>query len=260
MKTKPNVNDRKIPRSVSIRQSIDRIVRENGIDLGSIIEDAVLKSCGTDPEEMELQRLEKEISKLKSELASKISRAEYLKESVSRKKRLQTDLLLERECHGWYLRSLIQSGIFRVMRKESIDPSVVIQQLLADGNISKFDIENYGNGWRLTSNASRKAIRYLSHFLDKYGNISPTEEKVWVTPGQDDLLSKYSISVDFEKLSSEIISNRQIGDEPVEFYLQFNPRIVSERVKTEIKKKMEPEYMPARVEVSERGRLTEEMK
>ena len=260
MKTKPNVDDRKIPRSVSIRQSIDRIVRENGIDLGSIIEDAVLMSCGSDPEEIELSKLEKEISKLKSELAPKISRAGYLKESVSRKKRLQTDLKMERECHGWYLRSLVQSGIFKVIRRESVDPSNVVQQLIADGNISKSDVEHDGIGWRLTSSVSRKSIRYLSHFLDKNGNISPTEEKVWVAPGQDDLLSKYSISVSFEKLSYEIISNRQIGDEPVEFYLQFNPRIASERVKTEIKKKMEPEYMPARVEVSERGRLTEEMK
>jgi len=73
-----------------------------------------------------------------------------------------------------------------------------------------------------------------------------------VTPGKEDLLSKYSISVDFEKLSSAIMSGIPIGDEPVEFYTQFSPRIASERVKIEIKKKMEPEYIPANVEVAER--------
>ncbi len=251
MKTKPMTEDRKIPRSVSIRQSIDRIAKEQGIDLGSIVEDAVLMACGSDPEEIELQKLEKEISRMKSDLAPKISRAEYLKESVQRKKRLQTDLLVERECHGWYLRSLVQSGVFRVMCKESVDPSTVIKQLLADGNISKSDIESTGNGWRMSRTASRKAERYLSIFLDKEGNISPTRESAWVIPGQEDVLSKYSISLDFDKFSDEIISNGQIGDEPVEFYLHFNPRIVSDRVKAEVKKKMEPEYMPARVEVTD---------
>ena len=172
-------------------------------------------------------------------------------ESVQRKKRLQTDLLMERECHGWYLRSLVQSGVFRVMHKESVDPSTVINQLLADGNISKSDIESTGNGWRMSRTASRKALRYLSIFLDKNGNISPTRETAWVTPCRDDVLSKYSISLDFDKFSNEIISNNQIGDEPVEFYLHFNPRIVSDRVKAEVKKKMEPEYMPARVEVTD---------
>ena len=208
-------------------------------------------ACGSDPEEIELQKLEKEISRMKSDLAPKISRASYLRESVQRKKRLQTDLLMERECHGWYLRSLVQSGVFRVMHKESVDPSTVINQLLADGNISKSDIESTGNGWRISRNASRKAVRYLSIFLDKEGNLTPTRESAWLTPSQEDVLSKYSISLDFDKLSNEIISNSQIGDEPVEFYLQFNPRIVSDRVKAEVKKKMEPEYMPARVEVTD---------
>ena len=251
MKTKPMTEDRKIPRSVSIRQSIDRIAKEQGIDLGSIVEDAVLMACGSDPEEIELQKLEKEISRMKSDLAPKISRASYLRESVQRKKRLQTDLLMERECHGWYLRSLVQSGVFRVMHKESVDPLTVINQLLADGNISKSDIESTGNGWRMSRTASRKAVRYLSIFIDKEGNLSPTSESAWLTPIQEDVLSKYSISLDFDKFSDEIISNSQIGDEPVEFYLHFNPRIVSDRVKAEVKKKMEPEYMPARVEVTD---------
>ena len=251
MKTKPMTEDRKIPRSVSIRQSIDRIAKEQGIDLGSIVEDAVLMACGSDPDEIELHKLEKEISRLKSDLAPKISRASYLRESVQRKKRLQTDLLMERECHGWYLRSLVQSGIFRVIRKESVDPSAVIKQLLVDGNISKSDIESTGNGWRMSRTASRKAERYLSIFLDKEGNLPPTRESAWVIPGQEDVLSKYSISLDFDKFSDEIISNSQIGDEPVEFYLHFNPRIVSDRVKAEVKKEMEPEYMPARVEVTD---------
>ena len=251
MKTKPMTEDRKIPRSVSIRQSIDRIAKEQGIDPGSIVEDAVLMACGSDPEEIELQKLEKEISRLKSDLAPKIPRASYLRESVQGKKRLQTDLLMERKCHGWYLRSMVQSGIFRVRRKESVDPSTVIKQLLADGNISKSDFESTGNGWRISRNASRKAERYLSIFLDKEGNISPTRESAWVIPGQEDVLSKYSISLDFDKFSDEIISNSPIGDEPVEFYLQFNPRIVSDRVKAEVKKKMEPEYKSARVEVTD---------
>lgn len=251
MKTKPMTEDRKIPRSVSIRQSIDRIAKEQGIDPGSIVEDAVLMACGSDPEEIELQKLEKEISRLKSDLAPKISRASYLRESVQRKKRLQTDLLMERKCHGWYLRSMVQSGVFQVMHKESVDPSTVIKQLLADGNISKSDIESTGNGWRMSRNTSRKAERYLSIFLDKEGNLSPTRESTWVIPGQEDVLSKHSISLDFDKFSDEIISNSQIGDEPVEFYLHFNPRIVSDRVKAEVKKKMEPEYMPARVEVTD---------
>ena len=222
MKTKPMTEDRKIPKLVSIRQSIDRISKEQGIDLGSIVKNAVLMACGSDPEEIELQKLEKEISRMKSDLAPKISRASYLRESVQRKKRLQTDLLMERECHGWYLRSMVQSGVFQVMHKESVDPSTVIKQFLADGNISKSDIESTGNGWRMSRNTSRKAERYLSIFLDKEGNLSPTRESTWVIPGQEDVLSKYSISLDFDKFSDEIISNSQIGDEPVEFYLHFN--------------------------------------
>lgn len=250
MKTKPTIEDRKIPRSVSIRQSVDRIAKEHGMDLGSIIEDAILMSCGSDPEEIELKKLEKEISRLQSELAPKVSRLAYLKESVARKRRLQTDLTIERECHPWYLRSLVQSGIFRVMRKESIDPGTVIDQLLKDGNILESDVELTKDGWHISKSASRKAMRYLSSFIEGEGHLIPTEGLAWVIPGKEDLLAKYSISLDFEELSNEIIVHPTgIGDEPVEFYIQFSPRIVSDRVKSEIKKKMELYYATASVEV-----------
>jgi len=250
MRTKPTVDDRKIPRSVSIRQSVDRMAKEHAIDLGQIVEDAVMMACGSDPEEIELGKLEKEISRLKSDLAPKLSRLAYLKESVSRKKKLQNDLMMERECHAWYLRSLVQSGIIRVMSTESVDPSNIVKLLIKEGSISSSDVEPEGTGWKISSSASAKGKKYLSNLVDKDGNLVPTESRTWVSPSKDDLLSKYSISLDFNKLSSEVMAH-QIGDEPVEYYMQFDPRIVSDRVKAEIKKKMEPHYISASVEVTD---------
>lgn len=251
MRTKPTVQDRKIPRSVSIRESVDKLAKEHGIDVGQITENAILLACGSDPEEIELLKLEQEIRKLKAQLAPKLSRYEVIKESVTRKRVLQTDLTIEKECHAWYLRSLVQSGTFRVMRSDPVDPGPVVSQLLRDGYIKPEDIETANGQRRISGNASRKSRRYLDQFLDANGNITTREGKTWITPSNEDMLKKYQVSLNYDDLAKEIIENTHIGDEPLEFYMQFNPRITSDSVKREIKTRMLPHYSNEDVELKE---------
>lgn len=79
------VEDRKVSQSISIRQSLLRKVRREGIDISTVVENALERALGRDPEEIEMERLEKEISSLKEILGLKIARYRQLKNSSGTK-------------------------------------------------------------------------------------------------------------------------------------------------------------------------------
>jgi len=76
MRTKPTVEDRKVPRSISIRQSVDELARERGIDLNKIVEETVLMACAIDDKtqlgitkSLAIESLSRQLSSFKSQIA-----------------------------------------------------------------------------------------------------------------------------------------------------------------------------------------------
>lgn len=243
MKTKPTVIDRKVPVSVSLRTSIVKKAREKGLNLGPMMEDAVLLACGEDPEEIELSKLENEIAELQTELAPKIARAKYLKESLQTKRRLQIDLSIERDCHAWYLRSLVQSGVFKVVRRDSIEPVPMIMDDIRSGIIREYEVDISGGKARLTDRASAQTRKRLRQFLrDRGNNLTAIPAREWVSPDLETLRSTYGISLDIEEFQDEFLRNQSIGDLTVDFFARFRPAIIQTGIKSEVKARMEPEY------------------
>ena len=54
------VEDRKVPQSVSIRQSLLRKIRSEGIDISTVVENALERALGRDPKEIEMERLKED--------------------------------------------------------------------------------------------------------------------------------------------------------------------------------------------------------
>jgi hypothetical protein len=243
MNTKPIVIDRKVPVSISLRMSIVKKAREKALNLGPMMEDAVLLACGEDPEEIELLKLEKEIAELQTELAPKMARAKYLRESLQTKRRLQIDLSIERDCHAWYLRSLVQSGVFKVVRMDSIDPIPMIMDDIRSGIIREHEVEISDGKAKLTDRATPQTRKRLRQFLvDRGNNLKAIPPKEWVSPDLETLRSTYGISLNMEDFQDEFLRNQSIGDLPVDFFARFRPAIIQERIKAEVKARMEPEY------------------
>ncbi|PYB68283.1 hypothetical protein DMB44_04360 [Thermoplasma sp. Kam2015] len=243
MKTKPTTIDRKVPQSVSLRLSIIKKAREKGLNLGPLVEEAIELACGEDPEEIELSRLQKEIAEMQAELAPKMARAKYLKESLQTKRRLQIDLSIERDCHAWYLRSLVQSGVFKVGRMDSIDPAPMIMDDIKSGIIRDCEVDISEGKARLTDKASAQTRKRLRQFLrDRGNNLSAIPAREWVSPDLETLRSTYGLSLDIEEFQDEFLRNQSIGDLPLDFFARFRPVIIQDRIKSEVKARMEPEY------------------
>lgn len=162
------------------------------------------------------------------------------------------DINLETDCHAWYLRSLVQSGIFRVMQRESVDPIPIVNQLIAEKKIHAFEVEETPDGIRLTDKAANRTLRMFSKHLGKDNILIPSEPETWVVPYESELTDKYFLRIDYEQFRQEFLTNQNISEAPTEFFKQFSPRILSDNVKRETKHKMMPFYQnPPEITVDE---------
>ena len=94
---------------------------------------------------------------------------------------------------------------------------------------------------RITDKATLSTKKRLKKFL-KHDMLMPLPSNTWVVPVPDTLRSGYGISIDFQAFENEFIHNQSIGDLPIDFFRQFKPAILQERIKAEVKFKMEPSY------------------
>lgn len=116
MKTKPYVEDRKAPTSISAYISKVKKAREEGIDLNELLDNALDLAFGKmDKEEIELRKVRKEITSLREKLGPLLSMEQKLEESIENRKTLEVELKLEEDCHSWYLRSLMEEGKVKVI-------------------------------------------------------------------------------------------------------------------------------------------------
>ena len=244
VKGRPPVDDRKVPVSISIRASKLARARVMGLDIGSMAERDIDLALGKDPEERELEVVEKKIRSLLEELLPLQSRADHLRENVARKKSLQVDLRVEEDCGAWYLHTMIESG--RIRRITPVP--------MPDGEISDLcrqlkDRKGYNFmflGSRVIYEGNdQEVLQSLAKvkLTVRNGRVVPDPEhlKPFVLPTTLDSLN---ISVDrkfFADMAEGIISDQTLVSE-LRAYL---PRITDDRIKEEVKRKMRPFYLEA---------------
>ncbi|MDS0256448.1 hypothetical protein ApAK_01950 [Thermoplasmatales archaeon AK] len=238
-----------VQRAITSDPEIEEFLRKNpSINASEVFRRAIRSMMPRDSDSIRLSKLAEEISRMRSSLSMKEAEYESLKKRVEERERVQLDLRLEQDCHAWYLRSLVQLGIFRIMRRDPMDPLKIIEDEIRAGVMKASEI-SYENGRiRLTDRASPRTRRLLRNFMK--GDILVTiPGSEWVTPSQDSLRSQYGLSIDFPLFEREFMANPSMGDLPLEFFRQFKPLIVENRIKAEVKARMEPSYRSIPVEV-----------
>lgn len=241
---RPPVDDRKVPVSISMRASKLARARKMGLDIGSMIERDIDLALGRDPEEDELQETEKRIGQLTEEMGPLQSRAAHLRESIARKKSLAVDLRVEEDCGAWYLHSLLESGrIRRVVPVPMPDAEIV--------DLCRQLKEKKGYGFLFLGSRviyegkDREVLRSLSRvkLAVSGGKVVPDPEQLrpFLSPGS---LESLNISVDrkfFTDMEAGLISDQTLVSE----LRPYSPKIMDDRIKEEVKRKMRPFYLGA---------------
>ncbi len=251
---RPSVADRKVPISVSIRYSILTLAREEGLDLGEIVSTGIRLALGKSPDEVELEKLEKEITELKNALGPKLARFQELQASIDRKRKLQLDLKMEEDCGSWYLRFLIQDGRIRVTRSGVRDLAKFVEDLRESFPAFK-DLILVDDTVRMKNGkfpfGKELSLLKKRGFESRDNGLSYTysDPPEFLSPSRQECGSRLKIEFDSESLLADLQSDAISGSMPVSAFRAYNPRILDESVKREIKSRMLPEYMQIHVEV-----------
>ena len=209
-----------------------------------------LKSQTSD--EARLHQLDNDIFETRQKLSILESEWKSVKARVEDKARIRLDISLETDCHAWYLRSLVQSGIFRVLKRDPIDPIPIVKQFMAEKRIHAYEVEETPQGFRLTEKATNSTFRILRKHIGKNNMLIPSEPETWLVPSESDLIERYFLRIDYEQFQKEFLYNQNISEAPTDFFKQFSPRILSDNVKRETKQKMMPFYQnPPEISVDE---------
>ena len=257
---RPTLGDLKAPvRQVTSDVEAEAFLKKNPhVNASLVYRQAIHSLMPKDNDTIRLSKLAVEISDLRSELAIKEAEYNSLKTRVDNREKLQLDMKLEQECHAWYLRSLVQSGIFRVLKREPMDPIPLVKQFMAEKRIHAYEIEETPQGFRLTDKASNGSFRILRKHIGKDNLLIPSEPETWLAPSENDLYERYSLRLDYKLFEKEYISNPHTEDLPLEYFKQFSPIIRSgtqereDSIKRETKQKMMPFYQnPPEISVDE---------
>ena len=209
-----------------------------------------LKSQTSD--EARLHQLDNDIFETRQKLSILESEWKSVKARVEDKARIRLDINLETDCHAWYLKSLVQSGIFRVLKRNPIDPIPIVKQFMAEKRIHAYEIEETDKGFKLTDKATNGTFRILRRHIGKDNTLIPSEPETWLVPSENDIVDRYFLRIDYETFRKEFLGNQNISEAPTDFFKQFSPRILTESVKRETKQKMMPFYQnPPDISVDE---------
>ena len=253
MKKGPHyIKDRKIPTSLSIRQSLVEKIRSSNLDVSAICTSALEMALGKDPEELELEKLGTAILRKKEELAPMEARFAQLRDSVDRKRKLDLDRHLEEDCGPWYLRFLIQEGRIHAKVPKPKDLEAVFRTLAEDHE--EMAAAQISSGKIIFQKAPsmplyRRMIRIGFIFSANGLKCQLKDERPFLNPPDHECLSKLRIDFDRGMLLGDLSSGSVSGSLPVSTFRAYSPRIMDEAVKREIKSRMLPEYSNANVEV-----------
>ena len=257
---RPSMGDKKAPvRQISSDYEAEQFLKEHPeINASLVYRRAIHAIMPKDPDTIRLSKLAQEISDLRVELSIKEAEYNSLKTRVDDREKLQLDMKLEQDCHAWYFRSLVQAGIFRVLKRDPIDPIPIVKQLMAEKRIHAYEVEETEEGYRLTDKASNSTFRILRRHIGKNNLLIPSEPETWLAPSENDLYDRYSLKLDYKMFEKEYINNPHIDELPLDYFRQFSPMIrgnTQERedsIKRETKQKMMPFYQnPPEISVDE---------
>ena len=263
--------NKKMTRTVTTDFAIEEYLSNHPeISASKLFKQAVRSQIPNDPAEVQLEKLKEELGKLEKRRNEIYPEIERLEKNIEDKKRIKLQLKLEEDYEAWYLRYLVDHGIFKTIyiKETSVEP--VLESMIKRKDITREDIvEKHG---KLFINISTKNSTMVYRRLTSKGFMDPNTHELHSIPGHyefntlpDDLQVKYHVKIDYEKFKEDFSTEKISSDMPVSFFKEYNPRVLStwddsskkyvSNLKEEIQKMMVQEYQAMAVDV-ERGDVT----
>ena len=198
------------------------------------------------PDEIRLESLKKRKSEIEKELNEINPEILRLEEKIHSQKRIKLEASLESDYEAWYLRHMVQVGIFHIITVQPPDIEKTILDWISERKVKPQELIEKNGKKFLSKDASMYLREHLSRLRAIEGKMI-IQPRIWsyLSPTASDfqIAGKYNIRFDYDSFQSDWLASKISGELPVSFFKQYNPKIYDQDMKREIKKMMEPEYM-----------------
>ena len=259
---RPSVGEKKLPiRSLTSDPEVEIFLKEHpGINASEVFRRSIRALMPKDSHVIRLEKLAKDISEMRSDLAVKEAEYQSLKKEIDDREKIKIDLRLEEDCDAWYLKNLMERGVIREVLPDPITPESFMPMLTGQNSHVKEDTVFKDGRWRIVDNPhpdSLKAISRTGLRVDHGIIIEAKSRPPYLVPNEQELASRYGLWVDQASLLSVFGEAEQASDISLEILKKFRPRILDDKIRTGVKRKMEPLYMnPPQVKLSDRGEIS----
>ena len=169
-----------------------------------------------------------------------------LEERIHSQKRIKLEASLESDYEAWYLRHMVQVGIFHIIKVQPPDIEKTILDWISERKVKPQELVEKDGKKFLSKDASMYLREHLSRLRAIEGKMI-IQPRIWsyLSPTASDfqIAGKYNIRFDYDSFQSDWLAGKISGELPVSFFKQYNPKIYDKDMKREIKKMMEPEYI-----------------
>ncbi len=245
---RPSVGEKKLPiRSLTSDPEVEIFLKEHpGINASEVFRRSIRALMPKDSHVIRLEKLAKDISEMRSDLAVKEAEYQSLKKEIDDREKIKIDLRLEEDCDAWYLKNLMERGVIREVLPDPITPESFMPMLTGQNSHVKEDTVFKDGRWRIVDNPhpdSLKEINRTGLRIDHGIIIEAKSRPPRLVPNEQELASRYGMWVDHASLLSAFREAEQASDISLEILKKFRPRILDDRIRTSVKRKMEPSYM-----------------
>ena len=215
------------------------------INASEVFQDTIHSMMPHGPDEIRLEALNKKKSEIERELNEIMPEIKRLKERISSQKRIKLEANIESDYEAWYLRYLVQRGIFMRNKIIPFDIYSAIDGWIKEGKIKPNEIIEKGNEIFISNSATTFTIKKLNKFGCLNGRkVIPAKNETFLIPTKDEFQTNcgYQISFDYELFKKDFFAGKIDSNLPVQFFKAYKPKISDPDLKREIKKLMMPFY------------------
>ena len=216
------------------------------INASEVFQNTIRSMMPRGPVEIRLESLKKrkpEIERQLNEINPEIAR---LEERIHSQNRIRLEVVLEADYEAWYLRHIVQAGIFQILKVQYPNIEQTISDWLFERKVTPAEIvEKSGEKF-----LSKDAFLFLKTHLERLKALDGSkiiQPGIWahLSPSESDfrVAGRYNIRFDYSVFQSDWKAGKISGELPVSFFKSYKPKIFDLHLKREIKKMMEPEYM-----------------
>lgn len=215
------------------------------INASEVFQNVIHSMMPQGPDKIRLEALNKRKSEIEQELNIIIPEIKRLNELIESQQRRKLETELESDYEAWYLRRLVQRGIF--MRNKIIPFNIysAIEGWIKEGKMELGEIIEKGNEIFISDSATTLTIKKLNKFGCLRGRkVIPAKNETFLIPTKEEFQTNrgYQILFDYELFEKDFFAGKIDSNLPVQFFKAYKPKISDLELKREIKKLMMPSY------------------